>query len=135
MGIIKFFSNLFKFSDRLHVKDVGPGDGIYIELNEVDGGIAYVECLSNDPKTRKILIQVIWNDKIDCRERLILDYDDEALENFHLLNSAILTDCIVDNDFDSDIVTLQKNMNAAIEREEFEEAGRIQKQIDRLLNK
>lgn len=132
---LTFFSDLFTSSKRLHVKDVGAGDGIYIQWEGVRGGIAWVECLSNDPRTRRILLQMTWNDGEDFGDRLILDYDDDALENFHLLNSAMLTDCILDNDLDSDIVTLQRNMNAAVDREAFEEAARIQKMIDRLIKK
>lgn len=95
---MRFFAWLFRSkrklgqSNRLYVKDVQPGERVFIESNRFLDRIALLKCLSNDPKTKKILLEIKWSNPGTEGlpiEKIILDYNSSELENFHLLNSAI----------------------------------------------
>jgi len=77
-------------SNRRHVKDVKPDENIQIEWHRIAGGIGYVKCVNNDPETKKILIEVRWNNWEETnspeKERKVFNYSDRELLNFHLLN-------------------------------------------------
>lgn len=126
-----------KKPQRRYIKDVRPGESIYIEWYRVQGRIAKVKYINNDPESKKILLQIHWNNyekhNIPEYEKIILRYDDDKLENFNLLNKDNQESDDKENDYD--IGTLQKKMNEALEKEEYETADELQKKIDKILNK
>jgi hypothetical protein len=123
---------------RRYVKDVKPGESITIEWYRIASGIGSVTCLSNDSETKKILLQVKWSNYKDTGheeyEKFIVDYNDEKLANFHLLNSKPPKQEVEVED-DNNIASLQKKMNEALDKEEYEKANDLQKKIDKLLKK
>jgi hypothetical protein len=79
---------------RKEPKDVKPGEKVRIEWERIKGKIGIVKCLSNDPTTKKMFVQMRWSNfaelpGCDEYEELIIEYDQYYLKNFHLLNSAI----------------------------------------------
>lgn len=143
MGLKKWLSDFFNSEEpktkkiepktRRQVEDVRTGDSIQIEWYMISGGIGYLKCLSNDPVTRKILLEATWNNSEEMGEasqKVIFDYNGKELKNFHLLNSFKTKVEVLD---ESDIASLQKRMNDALEKEEYETARKIQNKIDKLL--
>lgn len=125
---------------RRYVRDVKAGETIQIEWDRIKGKIGAVTCLSNDPQSKKILIHIRWGNYEEMGrneyEKIILDYNGEELKNFHLLNC--IEDDFDEDDFDEDdfdLATLQKKMNEALGKEEYEKADELQKKIDKLSNK
>ncbi|HWY13221.1 MAG TPA: UvrB/UvrC motif-containing protein [Bacteroidia bacterium] len=122
---------------RRYVKDVKTGDYIQIEWHRMKNGIGYIKCLNNDPETKKIFLEVRWGNYkeagIEERQKLILDYKSIELMNFHLLNQVVNKPESTEDD--SDIATLQKKMNEALDKEEYEKADELQKKINNLLKK
>ncbi len=126
---------------RRQLEDVKAGEMIQLEWYRIKGGIGYMWCVNNDPETKKILLEIKWGNYkemgVNEKEKLILDYNSKELRNFHLLN-AIPSDTQEskdDKDDDFDIATLQKKMNEALDKEEYEIANELQKKIDKLLKK
>lgn len=120
---------------RRCVKDVKSGEFIWIEWDRIRGRIGQLKCVNNDPETKKILLEVRWRGVSEI-EKVIFDYDDKELKNFHLLNKSDISSPQSDGDEeDFDIITLQKKMNEAIEKQEYEEADKLQKKIDKLSKK
>lgn len=122
---------------RKRIEDVKADDVITIEWYRfANSGIGKTTCINNDPKTRKILLQVRWSNfeqyKINEYESIILDYDDFKLKNFHLLNSTGQQENVKQ---EYNLSDLQKKMNEALDAEKYEEADKLQKQIDKLVNK
>ena len=118
--------------NRIHVKDVKVGEKIQIEWYKIKGGIGYLKCLSNDPETNKILLEVHWSNSV-VKEKVIFNYNDIELSNFHLLNQQQKVETKKeDNDFD--VATLQKKLNEALEKEEYEKADELQDKINKILN-
>ena len=116
---------------RRYVKDVKPDECINIEWYRFRGGIAQVKCLNNDPETRKIWLEINWINL--PKEHLVLDYRDDKLANFHLLNQVIVEGESSEEDFD--LITLTKKMNECIDREEYEKAEEYQSKINNLSKK
>lgn len=145
MNLLKILSDFFNSPSkpitskpqRRYIKDVKPGENIQIEWYRIHAGIGQLKCLNNDPETKKILLQITWGNyeelKIPEKEKLILDYDSKELRNFHLLNQNVWKAESSEDNFD--ISTLQKKMNEALEKEEYEKANELQKKIDKLLKK
>lgn len=147
--IFKILSDFFKSKlspqsppkpTRRYVKDVKPGETIQIEWYRILGGIGKIDCLNNDPITKKILLQVHWKNheqnNVPEYEKLILDYDSKELANFHLINQLPIDKQKSENEGnDYDIATLQKQMNDALSKEDYETADKLQKKIDKLLKK
>lgn len=113
------FKNKSK-EQRRRVKDVKPGECIYVEYY----GIWRLRCLNNDPVAKKIFLE----DNIN--QKYIFKYNGRELKNFNLLNNVIPETVKEINS--SDISYLQKQMNDALEKEDYEIADRLQKQIDKL---
>lgn len=129
-----------KKSTRRYVKDVKAGEIIQIEWSKLKEGMGGLLCLNNDPETKKILLEVRWGNykEMGCKEyeKIIFDYDSKELKNFHLLNTYREKPKPIEDDAtDYDIATLQKKMNEALEKEEYEKANELQKKIDKLLKK
>ncbi len=125
---------------RRHVKDVKPNENIMIEWEDSLRKRACVLCLNNDPKSKKILVRFRWGNYIEAKcceyEEVVLPYKHKAFENFHLLNELReIKKEAKDNSSDFDLSTLQKQMNEALEKEEYEKANELQKKIDKLLKK
>jgi hypothetical protein len=124
-------------STRRCVKDVEPGQIIYIEWYKISGNIGQVKCINNDPETKKILIEVTWSNykEINCneKERAVIEYSDSRLKNFHLLNEITMPKN--NSDSDSYIAILQKEMNEALKKEDYEIADELQKKINKILKK
>lgn len=123
--------------NRRLIKDVKVGESIYIEWDQCKGGIAHIVCINNDPLTKKILLQMTWNNyrEIGCseKEKLILSYDSIQLANFHLLNE--IKNAPQTAPKEEDITTLQKEKEEAIAKEEYEKADELQKKINKLSRK
>jgi len=138
--MVKWFLNLFKkvknethVSNRIHVKDVQAGQIIQVEWHKIKGGIGLMKCISNDPETEKILLEVEWDNFKETEspqfEKLILNYSDKELANFHLLNCNRLFKPNVEKE---DLETLEKKLNDAINDEDYEKAELIKKKINKL---
>ena len=132
---MNFFKKLFQHSTsaRKQVKDVKPGDIIYIELDRIQGGIRRRKCLNNDPEKERILLQIRWANikEGDLKlEKIILNYSAKELANFHLLNSVQFPEEPKVDTFD--IASLQKQLQKAIEKEDYEKAEEIKKEINKI---
>ncbi len=126
-------------SQRRHVRDVKPGEWILVEYSGSDPYISNCKCISNDPDTRKILVEFQWSNWKDIKgakptSRHIFEYGGYELANFHLLNKNIKISESTPDDH-NDVATLQKKINEAIEKEEYEVAEKFQKQLDKLSKK
>jgi len=140
-----FLTKLKKSAEptRRYLKDVVIGEYIQIEWSRAEGGLCSMKCVNNDPKTKTILLEIRWSNYKDARcleyQKIVLDYDDDKLKNFHLLNTykeqVRQKTKDKEDDDDTDIATLQKKMNDAINNEEYEKAEKLQKKIDKLLKK
>jgi len=138
MDFLKKLFNLNKNkSKRRHIRDVKVGEYIRVEWDKIKGGMGYMKCLNNDPKTKKIFLEITWTDPKNEQykeiERIIFKYKDEIFKNFHLINP--ITESEEDNNDDNNIALLQKRINEAIEKEQYEIANELQKKIDKLLKK
>ena len=129
-----------KLPIRRYVKDVKPGELVQVEWRSMYPNVGFLKCLNNDPITKKILFEVRWNNYKKHNypevEKVIFDYDGEQLKNFHLLNAykeQKQNSQGEGNDYD--ISTLQKQMNDALSKEDYETADKLQKKIDKLLKK
>ncbi len=121
-------------NQKRYIKDVKCGEDIQIEWYKIKGRIGYLKCINNDPQTKKILLEVTWaNSKL--KEQIILDYKSVELENFNLLNPPKTANNEPSPDDDFDMATLQKKMNEALEKEEYEIADELQKKINKILQK
>ncbi len=109
------------------VKDVQPGDLIYIEWYRFKNKIGQVQCISNTPETKSILIEVRWKNCIELEisefEQKIFYYDAPELKNFHVLNQPRI------NKQSKSLESLQEQLQKAIEEENYEEAERLKQQI------
>ncbi len=144
MGLRKWWADLFKSTEtrpsvnksqgRRRIEDVKVGDSIQVEWERISGKIGYLTCLNNDPLTKKILLEATWNNADEIGEksrRVVFDYNGIQLANFHLLNPQIkIKEEVCD---ETDITYLQKRMNDALEKEEYEVAREIQNKIDKLI--
>lgn len=141
---------VIKKPTRRYIKDVKAGEFIKIEWSRIKNsnasglGIGELKCINNDPETKKILLQVIWanykENKLEEREKVIFDYDGIELKNFHLLNEIVEPKTPQKTDDDEhdiakNLFKLQKQMNDALDKEEYREADELQKKIDKLLKK
>lgn len=122
--MINFISKLFKkdTTSRLNPKDVKPGDFICVELSKALNGMASAECLNNDPVTKKMLLEVVWEgekEEDNHTERFIAEYRSKVFKNFHLLNS----------DTEG---SLKIKLQEAIEKECYEKAAEIKEKIKNL---
>ncbi len=139
-GSKKTYSDVILLGDkpiRRQVKDVKVGEIIWVEWYRINKFIGQLKCLSNDPETKKILLEVKWsklNGVENVKEKVIFDYNGVELINFHLLNSAS-NNKEDSSEIETDIVNLQKKLNEALEKEEYELADELQKKIDKLLKK
>lgn len=120
--------------ERLHVKDVKPGEKIFIEHHRIKGTVGEMKCLSNDSFTKKILLEVEWRNheevKCDKYEKFIFDYGAEELQNFHLLNYKSKTE----DRIDYHISLIKNELNEAISNEKYETAEKIKTKINNILN-
>ncbi len=138
--ILKLFgyNNPMKYKNRKQLKDVVAGEYIVIEWSRIQNNIGRLKCLNNDPFTKKIFLQVRWNNfkeyNCDETELIIFSYNDKVFKNFSLLNPINMGN--INEEFDDeDIIELQNEMNQAIESEDYEKAELLQKKIDKLSNK
>jgi hypothetical protein len=125
---------------RISLKDVKPGDSIRIEWDRIFGKIGFLKCINNDPKTRKILLEARWNNAkqhgLPEKELIVFSYNCKELINFHLLNEQKFGIVNADEDTDEhDIAGLQRDLNKALDAQEYEKAREIQNKIDKLVNK
>lgn len=117
---------------RLHPSQIKAGEVVVIEHNHSQGGIVnYALCISNDPVSKKVLIEIDWSG--EGRQRYICEYSSYHFKNFHLLNLDKRK--ATESRKSYNIAELQAMMNRAIEDEEFEKIPGLQKQIDDLLRK
>lgn len=119
---------------RAHVKNVLPGDIIYIESPMSTEATSGVKCINNDPVTKKILVEFAWDNHHELgvpeTERQVLRYNSRELENFHLLNSTP-----GEQELENDLSSLQKRLAHTIRNQQYELANEIQKKINQLTTK
>lgn len=126
---------------RLQLKDVKVGQLVRVEWHMITSGIGFLRCMSNDPLTRKILLEAKWSNykEIGCQEKqqIVLDYNDPILSNFHLLNQHVEVQPTspVNPVDDTDIAAIQQKLNEALDNEQYELARELQNKIDKLVNK
>jgi len=109
---------------------------IMIQHKEASYGTTLCEILSNNPGMKKMYVRINWSN-VGKRE-YILDYSGYELENFTLFNKTIdwiMTDKDDQEISSTNIAELQKQMEKAINAEQYEIAEKIQKQIDKLAKK
>jgi hypothetical protein len=123
---------------RRRLEDVQPGESIMIEYNRMKYGKGSVECINNEPENKKMLIKIRWGNwkEVGCAEEelLVLKYSNDAFSNFSLLNPFVFKDRESLTD-DNNLAELQKKMNEALEKEQYEIANDLQKKIDKLMKK
>ncbi len=138
MKLLKILAFIFnignKKSNRLLLSDVKPGDFVYVEWERIQGSIGQIECVNNDPLTKKIFFKVLW-DNTKKTERVIFKYSDPELKNFHLLNELSFSLPKESGDDGFDIASLQSKMNYLLDQEKYEEADILQKKINKLTGK
>ena len=124
----------YKKQERLKLKDIEKGENVRIEWNRAKGGIAVLKCLNNDPKTKKILLEVRWSNykenKLQEHEQILFSYKDKELKNYHILNT-----CMQPSGNEEDVNSLKEKIKEAIAKEDYEEVDRLQKKLDKLSKK
>jgi hypothetical protein len=97
-----------------------------------------VKVLGNDPKNKKIYLEFHWSNyreqNIDEYQQFILDYNSEALKNYHLLNHGIV-ESVSKEDIDSEIKNIDNLIEEAIKNEYFERISTLQQKRSKLFNK
>ncbi len=122
--------------ERKQLKNVKPGDVITIETSRILSGVGNVACLSNDPESKTICLEFRWTTR--SWERIILNYSAPEFKNFHLLNKIGIPAYLESSKKEvpvSDLAKLQKELNEALEKEEYEKVSKLQAQIDKLTKK
>jgi len=136
MKLIRFIINLFKSNKpkRKRLKDVKVGERIRIEWDRIKSGTGHLECIGNDPKKKTIFLQIKWGNYKEVKEeeyqKIVLNYDSKELKNFNLLNQEQEEQ---EQSNESSIISLQKQLNQAIEKEDYEKAEKLKNDIDKLL--
>jgi hypothetical protein len=117
---------------RLKVKDVLPGDYIYINHKRAEGVSNKVFCLSNDPEAEMIYLQIKWTNFEEHNkpefEKFLLSYDDSALKDFHLLNSEWREHKSISED--DALKIIETSVTEALKSEDYEKVAKIKKTID-----
>lgn len=122
---------------RRYLRDVLPNETIKIQYYRINPEnnpqrIGEVKCLSNDPLSKTILIELKWAnfEEADTQqyEQVILSYKDKEFKHFHLLNPP------KEQLVNTDIKKLLLDKKTALIEEDFEKADIIQKQIDKLID-
>jgi hypothetical protein len=149
MNIFKAILEFCRHSDpsyvpkpqRVTLRDVKPNNKINIQWDRVSSvgnpdHIGELKCISNDPITKKILLQVKWSNFKEANheefEQVIFSYKDKVFDNFALLNQAVTPQEPKDN---KDLKTLLLQKNIALKEQDFELADQVQKQIDEIISK
>lgn len=125
--MFNFFRKKKEELPRRKVDDVKPGEYITIEWSKIENKIGRLLCLNNDPLTKTILLEVTWSNKDNVKEQLVLKYDSIELANFHLLNYKRKVIVRVDT-----LSSLEKDLQKAIDVEDYMKASKLQKQINNL---
>ena len=142
--MVKRILSLFKRNkeERLNLKDVKVGQVIIIEYDKAAGFLANLKCLNNDPKTKKILLEIEWNVYNDDNtkvigsrfEKLVFSYSDKEFKNFHLLNKVKLKMSDDDDDnIDSEVANIKRKIASVIKKEDYVKAAEIREKIKTLL--
>ena len=142
--MVKRILSLFKRNkeERLNLRDVKVGQVIIIEYSKCAISICDLKCLNNDPKTKKILLEIEWNvyDDDDTKvigsrfEKLIFSYRDKEFKNFHLLNKVKLEmSDDDDNCIDSEVANIKRKIASVIKKEDYTKAAEIREKIKKLL--
>lgn len=115
---------------RRSVADVKPGELVTIEWSRIKGKIGQLKCLSNDPIKKVILLEIHWGNWQETGdlqyEKLVLNYSDTHLANFHLLNSDRPAKPRTLQE------KLQEEMDELTRREKYEEASVIRDALNEL---
>jgi len=124
-----------KKQKRRLLKNVLPGDYIRVEWRIIEGGIGYLKCLNNDPRTKKIWLEVEWGNKEGKGrfETMVLNYYDYELRNFSLLNSSPISPR--KGGEISELEKHEKELQEALEKEDYLKMREIQSKIDKLSKK
>lgn len=135
MNFLKKILSIFK-SNRVKPKHVKAGDRINLYWTRFVGGRGNVECLSNDPKTKKMLIRVQWSnfEEAGCEEyeEFVWSYKSSHFDDFHLLNQHTIKP--IDKDDSDNLKELELHLKQAIDKEDYILARKIQDKIDKLKN-
>ena len=135
MSLIESLKTLFKRKPiRLRLEDVMPNDLVAVEWSRFKEGVGFMLCVNNDPKTKKILLSVKWNNHKEANltqvESMIVGYYDKMFKNFNLLNYHLSKESKATlnfNDFDMDM--LKSRLEIVLEQEIYEDAKIIQSLI------
>lgn len=131
-----------KSSDKLRLKvsQVKPGQRIKIEHQKAKYTICTATCLSNDPTSNKILIEILWTSdetKEEYKQEYVLDYKGYELKNFHLLNKInfkIQTDSEIEESEKQEMLEkLKSQLENLLDKEEYLKARQIQNKINSIL--
>lgn len=137
--------------DRLNISMVKPGQVFKIEHDNAYYKICTAKCITNDTHERKILIEIHWKDtgkNKDYKQQYVLPYSSKEFNNFHLLNYNEFQLPSADDDIQNNepkkvkenkiqqkISELKEKLNIHIQKEEYEQARKIQNEIDALNKK
>lgn len=125
-GIFQIFSSSTPKDNRYTLDKVKGNDLIMIEWNRIQGGIGPIKCINNDPKTKKILLQMRWRDgTLDTP--IIKDYSDSMFKNFHLLNSNFEKDSI-----EKTIDTINSHVKQLLIDEKYEDITKLKMSISNI---
>ena len=124
-------------TNRVYLKDVKIGETIWIEWNKMKTGVGQMKCIGNDPKAKKIWMEIEWGNYkvVECEqyEKKIFKYNDKALKNFNLLNQQRLNN--ITFLCEDSIESLQQQIQEALEKEEYELVGQLQDKLNKLSSK
>jgi excinuclease UvrABC helicase subunit UvrB len=138
--------------NRLRVSMIKPDQFIKIERDDALHKICTAKCISNDTYTKKILIEIFWENsenKQTYKKQYILPYSSKEFRNFHLLNERDFKlpehkekIKIHDNSPSAKrektkqkILELKNKLKIHIQEEEYEKARKVQDEIDSLNKK
>jgi len=131
--MISFLNRFKPDPNKRYIKDVKVGETINIEWNRIKGGIGELKCLGNDPNTKKIFLEVKWNNykeaSVDEVERIVLDYNSEKLTNFNLLNQIP----VIHDQIENALKIIEQHINDAIKNENYEELDKFNKKLNNIL--
>ncbi len=123
---------------RRSIADVKKDEYIiaYWHRQTSNNGIGTFRCISNDPETKKILLEKRWSNFKDLDipeyEKVIFSYDSEAFYDFNLLNPEVKEKKPVES---IAINKLQQKVKEAIKNEDWKRVDELDEEIKKCGNR
>ena len=121
-------------SPKFHLSWLVPNDRIRIEYKQLDPEVTLATVINNEPEKSNLLVEVKYHSERLNRvitELKILAYDSYHLQNFSLLNSALIAELESEKqeDQDIDLIVLKSDLQQALDTENYEQAAKIRDEI------